>query len=249
MITASDISGIGGYYYDSDLGFYYLQSRYYDPGVKRFINADGYVSTGQGLLGYNMFAYCGNNPVMYTDPSGHIPEWIKTAIDIGLYIITGVASVAVGVVAGTVAGIYDGIKNGVESGLKTGGEVAADVGIRFFGGVNNLTNAVYYTFISDKKSDLTSTSYHNGYINRWDRLDYTKKETEQSIYNDTARLYFSEYNLHMYGWFVSGWAYDKNIPVFSEIAKKAKEAYITSGKDDKRPWVSIPSRILGVLGL
>ena len=59
-----------GYYYDSYLGLYYLQSRYYDPAICRFINADGYVSTGQGLTGYNMFAYCGNNPVMRVDPDG-----------------------------------------------------------------------------------------------------------------------------------------------------------------------------------
>ena len=38
-----------GYYYDSDTGFYCLQSRYYDPELRRFINADGYASTGQGF--------------------------------------------------------------------------------------------------------------------------------------------------------------------------------------------------------
>ena len=59
-----------GYYYDTETGFYYLQSRYYDPVVSRFINADKYASTGDGLLGYNMFAYCSNNPVNYSDPSG-----------------------------------------------------------------------------------------------------------------------------------------------------------------------------------
>ena len=59
-----------GYYYDSETGFYYLQSRYYDPVIRRFINADGFVSTGQGLLGYNMFTYCGNNPVCRIDESG-----------------------------------------------------------------------------------------------------------------------------------------------------------------------------------
>ena len=59
-----------GYYYDVEIGFYYLNSRYYDPLMKRFINADGTVSTGQGFAGYNMFAYCGNNPVMCSDPSG-----------------------------------------------------------------------------------------------------------------------------------------------------------------------------------
>ena len=60
-----------GYYYDTETGFYYLQSRYYDPVNCRFISADGYASTGQGFLGYNMFAYCNNNPVMCSDSSSH----------------------------------------------------------------------------------------------------------------------------------------------------------------------------------
>ncbi len=61
------------YYYDTETGWYYLQSRYYDPTVCRFLNADGYVSTGQGILGFNMFAYCGNNPIMGYDPNGDLP--------------------------------------------------------------------------------------------------------------------------------------------------------------------------------
>ena len=64
-----------GYYYDRESGFYYLQSRYYDPAVKRFLNADSYASTGQGFLGYNMFAYCGNNPICFSDQTG------ATAVD------------------------------------------------------------------------------------------------------------------------------------------------------------------------
>ena len=59
-----------GYYYDTDTGLYYLQSRYYNPQWGRFLNADGYVSTGTGLLGYNMYAYCDNNPVMSADYGG-----------------------------------------------------------------------------------------------------------------------------------------------------------------------------------
>ena len=65
-----------GYYYDRETGFYYLNSRYYDPKIGRFINADSYVSTGQGIVGYNMFAYCGNNPVNASDPSGQFLEWL-----------------------------------------------------------------------------------------------------------------------------------------------------------------------------
>ena len=60
-----------GYYYDNETGFYYLQSRYYDPANRRFINADSYQSTGQGFVGTNMFAYCNNSPVDLYDPSGN----------------------------------------------------------------------------------------------------------------------------------------------------------------------------------
>jgi len=61
-----------GYRYDADTGFYYLQSRYYDPAICRFINADTYASTGQGFLGHNMFSYCQSNPVVFTDSSGNL---------------------------------------------------------------------------------------------------------------------------------------------------------------------------------
>ena len=59
-----------GYYYDTESGLYYLNSRYYNAEWGRFINADGYIYTGQGITGYNMFAYCGNNPVNCYDPNG-----------------------------------------------------------------------------------------------------------------------------------------------------------------------------------
>lgn len=74
-----------GYVYDQETGLYYLRSRYYDPNMGRFINGDVFVSTGQGLLGNNMFAYCLNNPVFYVDLSG---ESVLVAIGIGL-IFTG----------------------------------------------------------------------------------------------------------------------------------------------------------------
>ena len=67
-----------GYVYDAETGLYYVSSRYYDPEIGRWINADGYVSTGQGVLGNNMFAYCGNNPVNRKDPTGQF--WITALI-------------------------------------------------------------------------------------------------------------------------------------------------------------------------
>ncbi len=69
-----------GYVYDWETGLYYLQSRYYDPEMGRFINADGLVSTGQGFAGNNMFAYCGNNPVNMCDPNGEFGVLTSLAI-------------------------------------------------------------------------------------------------------------------------------------------------------------------------
>ena len=62
-----------GYYYDTETGFYYLGSRYYDPAVGRFINGDVFASTGRGFLGHNLYAYCLNNPIGYVDTSGSCP--------------------------------------------------------------------------------------------------------------------------------------------------------------------------------
>ena len=63
-----------GYYYDSDIQMYYLQSRYYDPEVGRFINSDdvNFIGATGSEISYNPFAYCENNPVNDSDPSGTI---------------------------------------------------------------------------------------------------------------------------------------------------------------------------------
>ena len=59
-----------GYVYDTETGFYYLQSRYYDPTIGRFINADSYATTGQGIIGNDMFVYCLNSSVNCLDRHG-----------------------------------------------------------------------------------------------------------------------------------------------------------------------------------
>lgn len=60
-----------GYVYDTETGFYYLTTRYYDPATGRFLNADGYISTGDTISGYNMYAYCCNDPIRFKDASGN----------------------------------------------------------------------------------------------------------------------------------------------------------------------------------
>ena len=86
-----------GYYYDTETGFYYLNSRYYSPEFGRFISADAYVSTGQGIVGNNMYAYCNNNPANYKDKSGSIPTpitWVGTGSLASLAFIDGPLPIA-----------------------------------------------------------------------------------------------------------------------------------------------------------
>ena len=99
-ITGSQASTIGhmnpiryrGYYYDSETGFYFLSTRYYDPETGRFLNADGYISTGQGVLGSNMFMYCGNNPVARVDKTGTAWETVFDVVSLAASVAEVIAN-------------------------------------------------------------------------------------------------------------------------------------------------------------
>ena len=82
-----------GYYYDTETGFYYLNARYYDPQIKRFINADTLDNLGVSgdLNSFNLYAYCGNNPVMHIDPLGE--WWFITAIAVVATVVAAVVAV------------------------------------------------------------------------------------------------------------------------------------------------------------
>ena len=82
-----------GYYYDTETGLYYLTTRYYDPEVCRFISADVYMTTGQGVLGGNIFAYCLNNPVNMVDAQGDIAV-IDDALLLLLLLLVGTIETA-----------------------------------------------------------------------------------------------------------------------------------------------------------
>ena len=83
-----------GYYYDSETEYYYLQSRYYDASICRFINSDNVIYSLEGKdynVGINLFAYCNNNPINKIDPTGRIPnmlvvDWKATATQILIYV-------------------------------------------------------------------------------------------------------------------------------------------------------------------
>ena len=86
-----------GYVYDQETGFYYVNSRYYDPAVGRFINADRQLAL-KDAIGTNLFAYCFNNPVSLGDGEGNWPKWVEKVACVASVVVT-VAAVAVTVAA------------------------------------------------------------------------------------------------------------------------------------------------------
>ncbi len=98
-----------GYFYDVETKFYYLETRYYNPTWGRFVNADGVISdVGGDVRGYNVFAYCFNNPVNMSDQDGEWPSWMPAA----LYLVSSVVTIAAATVliattfgAGSVIGV------------------------------------------------------------------------------------------------------------------------------------------------
>ena len=121
-----------GYFYDVETGLYYLQTRYYDPEIGRFLNMDdiSYADPEQ-IHGLNLYAYCANNPVNYVDPTGH-------------FIVSLIVSMVVGAVIG---GVMGGVKalsrgdnfwGGVLSGALIGGALS---GAMALGGATMLAMA------------------------------------------------------------------------------------------------------------
>ena len=127
-----------GYVYDRETKLYYLQSRYYNPEIGRFISADSVMSDDGGdMLGSNLFAYCLNNPVNRTDPNGNwsMPNWLKITIGVAATVAAVVvavgtggaaAPVLIGVAASAIGGAaFGAISHRVTTGSWEGADKAA----------------------------------------------------------------------------------------------------------------------------
>ena len=83
-----------GYYYDNETKLYFLQTRYYDPAVGRFLNMDSVDYADPSTIGgLNLYAYCNNDPINYVDPSG---RFVLSSILLGCIIVGAAAGAVVG---------------------------------------------------------------------------------------------------------------------------------------------------------
>ena len=145
------------YYYDSETGLYYLNSRYYDPQIGRFINADdiSVLSEGKNFFnGLNLYAYCGNNPIMNIDEFGNAWwDWLLGIVVIVAAIVLSVATAGIGTIitgalgGGLTASIIGGAIGGVGLSTLTGfvsGAILGGIGgaIKYFSSTTKLYRAV-----------------------------------------------------------------------------------------------------------
>ena len=139
-----------GYVYDPETELYYLNSRFYNPETGRFINADVYPSTGQGLTGNNMFAYCGNNPVIRTDDSGDFWNIVIGAV--------------VGAVISAASEIVSQVINHVATGedIDWGAVATSAIGGAVYGGVMAATGSNTASTIASTATTSVITGIRNG---------------------------------------------------------------------------------------
>ena len=99
-----------GYYYDLETGLYYLNSRYYDPETGRFLNQDliSYLDP-EPVNGLNLYAYCGNDPVNYVDPTGHFAiSTFLISLAIGSLVGWGLSELFGAQIAGGIGSVISG---------------------------------------------------------------------------------------------------------------------------------------------
>ena len=166
------------YVYDNETGFYYLQSRYYDPTTCRFVCGDKVLC--DDITGKNLFAYCGNNPVIRTDDSGQ-GWWIAAGAIIG-GLVGGVACAVTNLASGE--DWYDGIIGAVVGGAVAGAIVTATCGtsLAVYGGtIAAYAGAAATSLTNEVVSYVPTVSEING-------EPKTKELTQENISNSVGTV-------------------------------------------------------------
>ena len=147
------------YYYDTELGLYYLNSRYYDSNTGRFINADGVLN--DTLLGYNLFAYCVNNPVNYVDSDGDMPKWLAATLAVAAGVVVAAAIVTALPAAACAIGFSAGLALGTSSVISVATGIAYVGGLVVAGSAAILTADSVYTMTTGETVLLDTVFQEN----------------------------------------------------------------------------------------
>jgi RHS repeat-associated protein len=140
---------------DSETGLYYLRARYYDPNIGRFISEDSYWGEDENPLSLNLYTYCENDPIRYSDPTGHQTVTLVDSL---------------------VGAIFDVDSSEADSWLHSGCRIYEEGDI-FFGNVDNYSNTnVVINVLAGSNTTITNhESYNIETINTGDNSNTTIK--------------------------------------------------------------------------
>ncbi|MBE6920295.1 MAG: RHS repeat-associated core domain-containing protein [Ruminococcaceae bacterium] len=227
------------YVYDTETGYYYLQSRYYDPEIGRFINADVFTSTGQGLTGTNMFAYCGNNPVSRKDDGGEFWHLVVGGVIGG--IIGAISSAASGgdivdVLIGAAAGAAGGVLAASGAGVVV--QALGSAAISMASNAASQVNHIVQDKTGETEFDVGDMLFDgavglacgawggNGasYGNSGGIMAAGKQLFKRGFFNPQARSYYAKVAHNMGGEYVFK-------PLLQSLGKSAVGSTIVTGKN------------------
>lgn len=168
-----------GYFFDEETNWYYLKSRYYDPSIRRFINADdcAYLDN-QSLNGINLYSYCGNNPILGYDPDG---TWSRKRF----WCVVAVVAIATVVVAATIA-TAGAVASAVPALATVATTVATKVTVAAIVTAVNVTVAACNDSVVAYDFSLSAGFIDNRKIGKTILFDFENERTE--IYNHSGRF-------------------------------------------------------------
>lgn len=96
LSALKDGPGFTGHVGDSQTNLIYMQQRYYDPELGRFLSVDPVTALQGDLRHFNRYAYAYNNPYKYSDPDGRCPACVGAAVGAGLDLAIQLVEIGVG---------------------------------------------------------------------------------------------------------------------------------------------------------
>ena len=188
-----------GYYFDVETNLYYLNSRYYDPDVGRFISLDAvdYLAP-DSIHGLNLFAYCFNNPIMYADPSGHFVISALLASLIGATLLSATISgtVSGGVSAAKAGGNFGDVLKGMGKGFINGLVFGGAVSLALIGGFAVGSSTILGSFMVNYGICVTANMLEVSFTQNkkstydGDNMFQTKNDINNAMFANLGRILF-----------------------------------------------------------